>query len=148
MAAVLSTTATTTTTTVLRPLYTTTYVSWHSKLRIGGTGFASWLRYCTDVAQQRSATLCTTFSRLLSWYNMYTFSGALVPERHSARCINHFGSKSCIILYWQHYCMALEQWASAKLCSVVSSRDRVAIPFDMGSRTVKFNVCFPTEPDF
>ena len=27
--------------------------------------------------------------------------------------------KSCILLYWQHYCTALDQWASAKLCGVV-----------------------------
>jgi len=26
---------------------------------------------------------------------------------------------SCILLYWQHYCTALEQWASNKLCSMV-----------------------------
>jgi len=29
------------------------------------TGFASWLRYCTDVAQRRSNKLCTMFGRLL-----------------------------------------------------------------------------------
>jgi len=61
-------------------------------------GFASSLRYCTDVTQPNFA---------------------LVPE-------------SCVILYWQSCCMALEQWASAKLCSVVSSRDMVAIAFDIG----------------
>jgi len=32
------------------------------------TGFASWLRYCTDVAQRRSTKLCTMFGRLLGWY--------------------------------------------------------------------------------
>jgi len=36
------------------------------------TGFASWLRYCTDVAQRRSTKLCTMFGRLLCWYTMYT----------------------------------------------------------------------------
>ena len=41
-------------------------------------------------------------------------------------------SKSCVILCWQRYCTALEQWASAKLCGIVSSRDRAAIPFDIG----------------
>ena len=41
-------------------------------------GFASWLCYCTDVAQQRSTTLCTMFGRLLDWYTiLYTFPGAL-----------------------------------------------------------------------
>jgi len=35
----------------------------------------------------------------------------------------HFASKSSVLLYWQRYCTAFEQWASAKLCGVVSSRD-------------------------
>ena len=30
-------------------------------------GFASWLRYCSDVAQWRSTKLCTIFGRLLGW---------------------------------------------------------------------------------
>ena len=42
------------------------------------TGFASWLRYCIDVAQRRSAKLCTMFGRLLDWC-IYTFSGAVAP---------------------------------------------------------------------
>jgi len=51
---------------------------------------------------------------------------------NSARYRIHFASKYCVLLYWQRYCTALEQWASAKLCGVVSSRDRAAIPFDSG----------------
>jgi len=43
----------------------------------------------------------------------------------------HFVSKSCVLLYFQRYCTALEQWASAKLCGVVSSRDRAAILFNI-----------------
>jgi len=43
------------------------------------TGFASWRRYCTDVAQRRSTQLCRMFYRLLGWYVIYTFLGALVP---------------------------------------------------------------------
>jgi len=27
--------------------------------------------------------------------------------------------QSCVILYWQRYCMAIQQWASAKVCGVV-----------------------------
>jgi len=58
-------------------------------------------------------------------------SGALAPKGILA------GAKitllqSYVILYWQLYCAALEQWASAKLCSMVFSRDRAAIPFDIG----------------
>ena len=30
------------------------------------------------------------------------------------------------------YCTALEQWASAELCGVICSRDKAAIPFDIG----------------
>jgi len=39
-------------------------------------GFASWLRYCSDVAQRKPAKLCTMFSRLLRWYTVYIFSGS------------------------------------------------------------------------
>jgi len=45
------------------------------------TGFAFWLRYCSDVAHQKPAKLCTMFCRFLGWCTMYTFSGALAPER-------------------------------------------------------------------
>jgi len=34
--------------------------------------------------------------------------------------------------YIPGYCMVLERCASAKLCGVVSSRNRAAIPFDVG----------------
>jgi len=84
------------------------------------TDFTSWLRYCTDITQWRSAKLCTMFGRLLGWYTI----GYKV----------RFASKSCILLYWQRYCTALEEWASAKLSGVVSLRDRAAIP--LGGRPV------------
>jgi len=45
------------------------------------TGFVSSLHYCTDVAQRRPTKLCTIFGHLLGWYTIYTFSGALAPER-------------------------------------------------------------------
>jgi len=41
------------------------------------TGFASWLHYCSDVAHRRPTKLRTMFGRLLGWYTIYTFSGAL-----------------------------------------------------------------------
>ena len=44
------------------------------------TGFASWLRYCTDVAQRRSTKLCTMFGRLLHWCTIYTCWGLLPPN--------------------------------------------------------------------
>jgi len=45
-----------------------------------------------------------------------------MPLRNFVRYKIHFASKSCVVLYWQQYCAALEQWASPKLCSMVSSR--------------------------
>jgi len=44
------------------------------------TGFASWLRYCIDVARRRSTKFCTMFGRLLGWYTVCAFSGALAPN--------------------------------------------------------------------
>ena len=41
------------------------------------TGFASCLRYYSDVARQRPTKLCTMFGRLLRWYTIYTFWGLL-----------------------------------------------------------------------
>jgi len=40
------------------------------------TGFACWLRYCTDVAHRMPNILCT-FGRLLDWYTIYAFSAVL-----------------------------------------------------------------------
>jgi len=64
-------------------------------------GFASWLRYGTDVTQRRSTTLCTMFGRLLGWYTMYTFLGLLPPDGilrgakftlHSSLAFSYVGS--------------------------------------------------------
>ena len=41
------------------------------------TSFASWLRYCSDVAQRRPTKRCTMFGRVLSWYIIYWFWGLL-----------------------------------------------------------------------
>jgi len=43
-------------------------------------GFASWLRYCSDVAHRRPTKLSTIFGRLLGWYTIYTFSRALAAD--------------------------------------------------------------------
>jgi len=54
---------------------------------------------------------------------IYIFGGSC-PWWNFARCKIHFASKSCVLLYWQRYCTALEQWASAKLCGVVIASER------------------------
>ena len=49
------------------------------------TDFASWLRYCSDVAQRTLTKLCTIFGRLLCWYTIYAFWGHLPPDGILAR---------------------------------------------------------------
>jgi len=72
------------------------------------------------------------FGRLLGWYTIYTvFGEGRLPLTEFCYVQNSL----CVQvlrypIYWQRYCMALEE--SAKLCGVVSSRDRAAIPFDIG----------------
>jgi len=55
------------------------------------------------------------FGRLLGWYTrpICTRLGALPPYCNSStdRFKIHFSLKSCVLLYWQIYCTALEQWA-------------------------------------
>jgi len=80
------------------------------------TGFASCLRYCSDIAHRRPIKLCTMFDRLLGWYT--TFQG-----QNFAGSKIHFTSKSCVRLYWQRYCTALHQRASAKLCGIVQGME-------------------------
>jgi len=52
--------------------------------------------------------LYTMFGSLLGWYTIYKFLGALAPWRNYTTCRIHFASKSCVLLYWQRYCTALE----------------------------------------
>jgi len=60
----------------------------------------------------------TMFGRLLRWYTIYIFGGSC-PLTEFAWCKIHFTSMSCVLLYWQRHCTALQQPASAKLCGVV-----------------------------
>jgi len=44
---------------------------------------------------------------------------------HNSLCVQ-------VLLYWEHYCTAFEQWVSVKLCCMVSWRDRAAILLNIG----------------
>jgi len=81
---------------------------------------ASLLQWCRS---PRPIKLCMMFGCLLGCYTMYTFSGAFASWRNFARFKFHFASKSCILLYCQRYCKALQQRASAKLCGVVQEME-------------------------
>jgi len=66
------------------------------------------------------------FARCLavSWADtLYTFSEAIAPWQNFVRCKIYFTFKSCVCLYWQRYCTALQQRASAKLCGVVQGME-------------------------
>ena len=45
-------------------------------------------------------------------------SGVRAPLRNFARCKIHFAFKFCALVFWQRYCVALQQQASAKFCGV------------------------------
>jgi len=96
-------------------------IIWLRSVRLFGapqqisTGFASWLLYSSDVAHRRLTKLYMMFGHLLRCYTICTFSGALAHWPNFAGCKIHFTSKSCVLLYWQHYCTAVQHRASAKL---------------------------------
>jgi len=54
---------------------------------------------------------------------IYIFGGScsLIEFFHVQKM--HFASKSCVLVYWQRYCAALQQRASAKLCGVVKGME-------------------------
>jgi len=53
---------------------------------------------------------------------IYIFGG-FCPWRDFARCKIHLWSKSWVLVYWQRYCTAHQQRASAKLCGVVQGME-------------------------
>ena len=53
----------------------------------------------------------------------YIHLRGLLPLTEFCRWKIHFASKSCLLLYWQRYCTALQQRASAKLCGMVQGME-------------------------
>ena len=54
------------------------------------TAFASWLRYCSDVAQQKRTKRYTMFGRYLGWQTIYTLSAAIAPfPRYSRQWVQN-----------------------------------------------------------
>jgi len=79
--------------------------------------------YFSDVTHWRPTKPCMTFGCLLGWYTIYTFLGALRPEGILPGAKFTLRPKSCVLLYWQRYCTALEQLASAKICGVLQGME-------------------------
>jgi len=86
------------------------------------TGFASWLRYCSDVAHRRATKLHDVWPSPRLVHYIYS-PGVFAPWRNFVRCRIQVTSKSCVVLYWQRHCTALQQQVSAKLCGVVQAME-------------------------
>jgi len=61
----------------------------------------------------------------VSWAGkLYTYIfGGSCPLTEFCHLQNSLASKCCFLIYWQHYCTALEQRASAKVCGVVQGME-------------------------
>jgi len=79
---------------------------WGTPANFNGFRVLAWLL--------RPIKLCTMYGRLLGWYIIIYIFGDFCPLT-KFRHVHHFASKSCVLLYWQRYCTALQQRASAKL---------------------------------
>ena len=77
--------------------------------------------------RRRSPEANQTLHDVWPSHYIYIFGGSC-PWQNFARCKIHFKftSKSCVLIYWQRYCMALQQRASAKLCGMVQGME---LPF-------------------
>jgi len=87
---------------------------------------------------------------------LYMHFGGLALLENFASCKVHFSSISCVLVYWQRYCTALEQRASAKLCGVVEGMELLNFrrgrhlysarrPSRWASAHILVNICFRTQ---
>jgi len=74
--------------------------------------------------RRRSPEANQTLHDVWPSHYIYIFGGSC-PWQNFARCKIHFKStsKSCVLIYWQRYSMALQQRASAKLCGMVQGME-------------------------
>jgi len=84
--------------------------------------FASLLQWCRSGGQPNLAR-CLAVSWASTVYTYISISRGSCPLTNFARCKIHFVSKSCVLLYWQCHCTALEQWASAKICGILQGME-------------------------
>ena len=98
--------------------------------RLGCLGHPIKFQRVSHLAFVTAATSLTggqpNFARCLAifWAGiLYIHFLGCCPSQNFAQCKMHFTSKSCVLLYCQCYCTPLQQWASAKLCSVVQGME-------------------------
>jgi len=81
---------------------------------------ASLLQRCH--LPEANQTLHNLWSSLGLLHYIYIFGGSC-PSWNFAWYRIDFMSKCCVLLYWQHYCTALQQRAFAKLCGVIQGME-------------------------
>jgi len=83
--------------------------------RVWGTraNFNGFRVLASLLQRRRSTEVNQTCARCLavSCTGILCILGGSCPKRNFTICKIHFASKSCIPLYWQRYCTAVEQWA-------------------------------------
>jgi len=97
---------------------------------LASLGHPSKFQQVSRLAFVTAATSLTggqpNFARCLaiSWAGtLYIHCRELLSRQNCARCNTDFTSKSCVLLYWQRDCTALQQRATAKLCGVVQGME-------------------------
>ena len=90
--------------------------------RVSRLGFITAATLLTGC--QPNFTRCLAVSWAATLYIQYIFWGSypLAEFCHVQNSLN-FASMSCLLLYWQRYCTALQQPALAKLCGVVQGME-------------------------
>jgi len=92
---------------------------WASEWRVSRLGFVTAATSFTGGQPNFAGYLAISWAATLHIH----FRGFL-PRRNFARCCQiEFTSKSCVLLYWQRYCAALQQRVSAKLCGMVQGME-------------------------
>ena len=94
--------------------------------RLGSLGYPSNFQRVSRLGFVTTLTLLNgrqpNFARCLavSWTGTLCIHyWGLFPLTEFCQVQNWLCVKSCVLLYWQRYCTALKQWASAKLCGMV-----------------------------
>jgi len=110
--------------------------------RVSGLGFVTAAMSLNGSQPNFAGCLAISWAGIL-----YIHFRRFLPRRRFVRCKIHFTSKSCILLYWQRHCTALQQQASAKLCGtekrVPPIFSRAAITLGIGPRSsvISFITC-------
>ena len=88
----------------------------------------NWFRILPSLLQRRRSpeanqTLHDVWPSHGLVHYIYIFGGLLPLTEFCPVQFSLYTSKSCVLLYWQRYCTAVKQRASAKVCGVVQGME-------------------------